>query len=109
MVTGLRAIAEPKRFEIVECLRDGPLSVNEIVSRLGLGQPQISKHLKVLSDAGLVERTTKAQMRIYSLKREPFDELAGWVASFRNLWSERLDSLDSFLQELRKDENRTTR
>jgi DNA-binding transcriptional ArsR family regulator len=101
----LNAIAEPNRYEIVEYLREGPRSVNEIVSRLRLKQPLVSKHLRVLSDAGIVERLPKAQMRIYSLKRQPFEELGAWVSSFRGLWNDRLDALDSVLKELRNDED----
>jgi DNA-binding transcriptional ArsR family regulator len=101
MLSTLSAIAEPRRFEIVECLKDGPLSVNEIALRLKLGQPQVSKHLRVLSDAGIVEKQPKAQQRIYSLKPQPFEELGAWVSSVRNLWNERLDSLEELLWKMK--------
>lgn len=100
MLSSLNAIAEPRRFEIVECLKGGPLSVGEIVDRLKLGQPQVSKHLRILSDAGIVEKLPKAQLRIYSLRPQPFEELGAWVTSFRGLWNEKLDTLDSLLKEL---------
>jgi DNA-binding transcriptional ArsR family regulator len=97
MLSTLSAIAEPRRFEIVECLRSGPLSVNEIVERLGLGQPLVSKHLRILSAAGLVQKLPKAQLRIYSLKPEPFKELGAWVEGFKGLWNDRMDSLEELL------------
>lgn len=80
--------------------------MGEIVERLGLGQPQVSKHLRVLSDAGLVEKLPKAQLRIYSLRAEPFEELGAWVSGFKGLWEARMDSLDSVLRELREEGNR---
>jgi DNA-binding transcriptional ArsR family regulator len=67
----LQALAEPNRFQIVELLRDGPRSVGDMVHRLGLRQPQVSKHLRVLSDAGLVDVRVDAQRRIYALRKIP--------------------------------------
>lgn len=100
MRTALSALAEPTRFEIVEYLRGGPRSVGQIVEGLGLSQPQASKHLRVLSEAGIVDNLPKAQLRLYSLRPEPFKELDAWLDSFKGLWNERLDRLDSFLREL---------
>lgn len=99
MLMSLSALAETNRFEIVEFLRSGPRSVGEIVKKLELQQPQVSKHLHVLCEAGIVEKLQVAQRRIYSLRAEPFEELGGWVASFKGLWEERMDSLGSFLEE----------
>jgi len=101
MVTMLSAIAERNRFEIVEYLRDGPRSVNEIVGKTKLRQPQVSKHLRVLSEAGIVERHATAQLRIYSLNPLTFRELDRWVSTFKGIWSDRLDSLDDYLQGLK--------
>jgi len=101
MVTMLSAIAERNRFEIVEYLRDGPRSVNEIVGKTKLRQPQVSKHLRVLSEAGIVERHATAQLRIYSLNPLTFRELDGWVSTFKGIWSDRLDTLDDYLQGLK--------
>jgi len=106
MVTTLGAIAEPNRFEIVEFLRDGPRSVNEIAERLQLRQPQVSKHLRVLSDAGLVEKHPRAQLRIYALRAQPFEELNSWVGTFKSLWNERLDTLDEYLHEAKAKQKR---
>ena len=97
MIETLTALAEPHRFEIVELLRDGPRPVGEIVDRLGLHQPQVSKHLRVLSDAGLVEVHAAAQRRIYKLRPQPLHELDRWLESYRRLWDERFDRLDDLL------------
>jgi DNA-binding transcriptional ArsR family regulator len=106
MKTTLNALAEPNRLHIVELLRDGPLTVGEIADRLGLNQPQASKHLRVLSNAGLVEVNAFSNRRIYKLRAEPFKELDSWLESYRNIWNERFDRLDDYLQDLqRKDVN----
>ncbi len=96
MLASLTAIAEPTRFEIVELLKAGPRSVTDIVQELHLPQPQVSKHLHVLGEAGIVEKHPKAQLRIYSLRSQPFEELGAWLVSFRTLWNDRPDTLDSF-------------
>ncbi len=95
---------EPNRLHIVELLRDGPLTVGEITERLGLQQPQVSKHLKVLSEAEIVEVKPQANRRIYMLRREPFQELEDWLHSFRRLWEERFDRLDNYLLEVQATE-----
>jgi DNA-binding transcriptional ArsR family regulator len=104
MKTLWTALTEPNRLHIVELLRDGPLTVGEIVERLGLQQPQVSKHLKVLSEADIVEVQPQANRRIYKLRREPFQELESWLQSFRRLWEERFDRLDDYLLELQATE-----
>jgi DNA-binding transcriptional ArsR family regulator len=106
MLGTIAAIAEPNRFEIIELLKEGPHSVNEISERIRLRQPQVSKHLHVLKEAGIVEMLPKAQLRIYSLRAEPFQELASWLDTFKTLWNERLDTLESVLQDIRREENR---
>ena len=95
---------EPNRLHIVELLRASPLTVGEIVERLGLQQPQVSKHLKVLSEAEIVEVQPQANRRIYQLRREPFQELESWLHSFRRLWEERFDRLDDYLLDLQATE-----
>ncbi len=99
---------EPNRVLIVELLRDGPLTVGEITERLGLQQPQVSKHLKVLSEADIVEVQPQANRRIYRLRREPFQELEAWLHTFRRLWEERFDHLDDYLLELQATEQHTS-
>ena len=99
-VTTLSALAEPNRLRIVELLREGPLTVGEIAKKLELRQPQASKHLKVLSDSGIVEVRAEANRRIYKLRPEPFQALDGWVQSFRRVMEERLDNLEDYLRQL---------
>jgi DNA-binding transcriptional ArsR family regulator len=108
MKTLLAALTEPNRLHIVELLRDGPLTVGEITARLGLQQPQASKHLKVLSEAAIVEVQPQANRRIYTLRREPFQELEAWLHSFRRLWEERFDRLDDYILELQATEQHTS-
>jgi DNA-binding transcriptional ArsR family regulator len=102
----LTALAEPNRREIVELLRDGPLTVGEIADRLGLRQPQASKHLKVLSESGILEVKAEANRRIYKLRPEPFHALDTWLGTFRRVMQERFDNLDEYLKELQKKEER---
>lgn len=103
-MTTLSALAEPNRMDIVELLRDGPLTVGEIADRLGLRQPQASKHLKVLSDNGILEVRAKANRRIYKLRPEPFQALDSWVKSFRRVMEDRFDNLEDYLRELQNKE-----
>jgi DNA-binding transcriptional ArsR family regulator len=103
-MTTLSALAEPNRLHIVELLRDGPLTVGEIADRLGLRQPQASKHLRVLSDTGLVEVQAIANRRIYKLRPQPFIELEDWLESFRSIWEDRFNRLDDYLRELQAKE-----
>src|SRR5260370_37029596 len=107
MKTVWTALTEPNRFHIVELLRDSPLTVEEITRRRGLQQPQVSKHLKVLSEAGIVEVQPQANRRIYKLRREPFQELESWLQSFRRTWEERFDRLDDYLLEMQASEQDT--
>src|SRR4029079_4358204 len=95
----LTALAEPNRLRIVELLRDRPRPVGEIAKRLRLRQPQVSKHLRVLSDAGLVDVRPVAQQRIYELRSEPFDELDTWLETFRRSMSDRMDRLEVLISE----------
>ncbi len=94
----LRALAEPSRKQIIELLRSGPLSVGEISERLNMRQPQVSKHLKVLNDCGIVEIKPIANRRIYQLRSEPFREMAAWAQSFSKLWEARFDRMEAHLE-----------
>lgn len=105
-LTTLSALAEPNRLHIVELLRNGPLTVGEITVLLGLNQPQVSKHLRVLSDAGIVEVHPIANRRIYKLRPQPLQELDTWLESFRHMWEERFDRLDDYLRELQGKEKK---
>lgn len=100
----LAAMGEPTRFAIVELLRDGALpSVSEIAETLGIRQPQASKHLQVLREAGVLRAERDARRLVHHLRPEPFDELVSWVASFGSLWETRLDSLGAYLERVDAD------
>jgi len=101
-ISTLSALSETNRINIVELLRQGPLTVGEIADQLELRQPQTSKHLKVLSDNGIVEVQAEANRRIYKLRPEPFQELDSWIQSFQCVMQERYDNLDAYLKELQK-------
>ncbi|MCA0756860.1 metalloregulator ArsR/SmtB family transcription factor [Paenibacillus sp. N4] len=100
----MSALAEPNRLQIVELLRESPLTVGEIAERLRLRQPQASKHLRVLSEAGIVEVQAVANRRIYKLRPDPFQEMDAWLESYRRMWEERYDRLDDYLRELQGEE-----
>src|ERR1700682_241269 len=104
METTFRALAEPNRFQIVELLRGGPQPVGEMVDQLGLGQPQVSKHLRVLSEAGLVDVRIDAQRRIYALRPAPLQELEVWLERYRRIWEGSFQRLDAVLEELKAGE-----
>jgi DNA-binding transcriptional ArsR family regulator len=101
----MSALAEPHRMQIVELLRDSPLTVGEIAENLQLRQPQASKHLRVLSEAGLIEVQAVANRRICKLRPEPFKEIDTWLESYRHMWEERYDRLDDYLQKLQSKES----
>ena len=97
MLSTFRALAEPNRLHIVELLLRGPRPVGDLVLRLRLRQPQVSKHLRVLSKAGLVGVRRDAQRRIYALRPAPIAEVDAWLAPYRRLWNDRLDALGTYL------------
>lgn len=103
-VSMLGALAEPNRMAIVELLRKGPLTVGDIANRLNLSQPRVSKHLKVLSNNGIVEVKPQANRRYYQLCPEPFQTLKYWVASFQEEMEKKWDNLDNYVQELKKNQ-----
>ena len=105
----LKALAEPSRFQIVEVLRNGPRPVGDLVDRLKLPQPQVSKHLRVLSDAGLVEVRVNAQRRIYELRPAPLQELEVWIERYRSIWEENYQRLDVLLEEMKAKEGKRRR
>lgn len=104
-VATLSALAEPNRLRIVELLRANPFPVGEIAERLGMRQPQVSKHLRVLNAAGIVDVQPVAQQRIYYLRPQPFQELDQWLETFHPAWEERLDVLEDFLREVQAKDN----
>jgi DNA-binding transcriptional ArsR family regulator len=106
VIETMAALGEPTRFRIVELLRAGARPVGEIGERLHLQQPQVSKHLRVLKDAGLVGVEVRAQQRFYELKPEPLRELNEWLERFRNIWDARFDRLDDYLEQMKKSRGR---
>jgi DNA-binding transcriptional ArsR family regulator len=90
-------LAEPTRRRIMDELRDSQRSVNELVHALNITQPLVSKHLRVLREAGLVSCTTAAQQRIYRIEARPLRDLDAWLARYRQLWIDHLDALEHHL------------
>ena len=93
-------IAEPNRRAILSLLALSQQSVGEIERQLGMPQPTVSKHLRVLREAGFVESTVDAQRRLYRLKPRPFQELDAWLAQFRRFWSAYVDALERHLDRM---------
>jgi DNA-binding transcriptional ArsR family regulator len=100
METVFDIIAEPNRRAILGLLASAQQSVGEIERRLRLPQPSVSKHLRVLREAGFVESTVDAQRRLYRLKPEPFQEVDAWLAPFRRFWSAHVDALERHLDRM---------
>jgi DNA-binding transcriptional ArsR family regulator len=100
METVFEIIAEPNRRAILSLLVSSQQSVGEIERRLRMPQPTVSKHLRVLRDAGFVESTVDAQRRLYRLRPEPFQDLDAWLAQFRRFWSAHLDALERHLDRM---------
>jgi len=101
-LAALQVLAEPRRVQILDLLRESERPVGELVDRVGLSQPAVSKHLRVLKDAGLVEARPDAQRRLYRIRPEPLEELDAWLASYRQLWTTHLDRLEDHLDRRRK-------
>jgi DNA-binding transcriptional ArsR family regulator len=97
-VSAYNALAEPHRRQILDLLRERERPVGELVDRLALSQPGVSKHLKVLRGAGLVTVRADGKRRLYALRAEPLAEVDAWLARYRAFWSERLDDLQRHLE-----------
>ena len=93
------ALAEPHRRHILDVLRDGEQSVGDLVGELGLTQPGVSKHLRVLREAGLVAVRADGRRRLYGLRPEPLAEVDAWLEPYRAFWGRRLDALERHLEE----------
>jgi DNA-binding transcriptional ArsR family regulator len=98
------AVAEPRRREILDALAGGERPVNDLVSQLGLAQPQVSKHLKVLREVGLVDVRDHGRQRLYRLNGRPLKSIHDWVKNYQRAWDERFDALDSVLDEMKRKE-----
>jgi DNA-binding transcriptional ArsR family regulator len=100
------AVAEPRRREILDALAGGEQAVNDLAGRLGLAQPQVSKHLRVLREVGAVQVRDQGRRRLYRLNGPALKPIHDWVRSFERTWSERFGELDLVLEDLQRDEQR---
>jgi DNA-binding transcriptional ArsR family regulator len=100
MESAFTVLAEPRRRAILTLLSSGERSVGDLESALNLSQPSVSKHLRVLRDAGFVEATIDAQRRVYRIRPEPLQEVDAWMAPFRRYWSAHLDALERHLDRI---------
>jgi DNA-binding transcriptional ArsR family regulator len=97
MTTAFEILAEPTRRRILDELRQRERPVNDLVDVLGMSQPGVSKHLRILREAGLVDVRRDAQRRLYRLRPEPLREIDDWLEPYRKFWNERLDALEAHL------------
>ena len=98
------AVAEPRRREILDALAGGEQAVNDLAGRLGLAQPQVSKHLRVLREVGVVRVRDQGRRRLYRLNGTALKPIHDWVSGFEQTWSERFDELDAVLDDLGRDQ-----
>src|SRR5262245_45590357 len=98
-----QTLADPTRLRIVEALRSGEQPVNDIVARVDIHQSGVSRHLRILSEAGFVKMRPDGSRRLYSLRPEPFRELDAWLRRYRGLWEARLDKLAQVLERRQKE------
>jgi DNA-binding transcriptional ArsR family regulator len=98
------AVAEPRRREILDVLAGGERPVNDLVHLLGMGQPQVSKHLRVLREVGAVAVREQGRQRLYRLNGRALKPIHDWVKTYERSWTERFDALDNVLKDLEKEE-----
>jgi len=98
------AVAEPRRRQILDVLAGGELPVNDVVHRLGLSQPQVSKHLRVLREVGAVDVREDGRQRFYRLNGDALKPIHDWISTYEQTWSDRFEGLDAVLEELKKEE-----
>ena len=101
MESSFTIVAEPSRRAILELLIDDELSVGELEKKLRMSQPSVSRHLRLLREAGLVECRTDAQRRLYRLTAAPLKELDDWLIPFRRFWNKRVDALEKHLDKMK--------
>ena len=97
------AVAEPRRREILDDLAEGERPVNDLVAAVGLAQPQVSKHLRVLREVGAVHVRDEGRQRLYRLNGHALKPIHDWVKNYERLWTERFDRMDGVLEELKKE------
>jgi DNA-binding transcriptional ArsR family regulator len=98
------AVAEPRRRQIIDLLAGGERQVNDLVGELGIPQPQVSKHLRVLREVGAVDVRADGRRRLYRLNGEALKPIHDWIAQYEQTWSDRFERLDAVLEELKKEE-----
>jgi DNA-binding transcriptional ArsR family regulator len=108
MEAALRALADQSRRTILETLADGPATAGELAALLPIARPGVSRHLRVLREAGLVEVRQQAQQRIYSLRPHPLAEIDQWLGQYRALWEQRLDALHTEIARGRRERRSIT-
>ncbi len=101
------AVAEPRRRQIIDLLAQGELPVTELVTRLGLTQPQVSKHLRVLREVGAVQVRERGRQRVYRVDGHALKPIFDWVSQYEALWNERLDELEAVVLRLKAEEERS--
>jgi DNA-binding transcriptional ArsR family regulator len=101
VIATFELLAEPTRRRILDLLRDGERPVGELVDRLSMSQPAVSKHLRVLRDSGLVDVRVDAQRRVYRLRPAALQEVDDWIEPYRRLWDQRLDRMERHLQSMK--------
>lgn len=99
LVNALAALGDPVRREIIEVLLDHPEDAGRLAERFPISRPAVSRHLRVLREAGLVRSETEAQRRVYHIEPQPFQEAEAWMSRYRSFWNDRLDRLDEHLKE----------
>jgi DNA-binding transcriptional ArsR family regulator len=102
-IDSIQILADPMRFKIVEILRDGELPVSDIVDSVEIDQSGVSRHLRILHEAGFVQMRPEGQKRFYSLRPEPFQDLDAWISTYRKTWGKRLDRFGAALHASQKD------
>ena len=108
MEAALRALADGSRRTILEALARGPVTAGELATLLPIARPGVSRHLRVLREAGLVEVRREAQRRVYSLRPQPLAEIDDWVGRYRALWEQRLDALHTEIARGKRERRRST-
>lgn len=103
-VDAFNAVAEPRRRQILDTLAEGERSVSDIVAEMPVSQPQVSKHLRVLKEVGLVRARSVGRQRLYRLEATALKPIHDWVKDYERLWNERLDRLDGYLYEVQRKE-----
>src|ERR1700732_5091017 len=96
-----QALADPARLRIVETMKSGECAVGDIVERMDIHQSGVSRHLRILAEAGIVQKRPDGHKALYSLRKEPFDQLGTWVARYRRHWEARLDRFGAALERKR--------